>query len=157
MVNRWKNLKYILICLHWMNLTWVIELCKNVFAINNGIIVLTLHEQDLTKGCDKGLYGPWARPVIFPMGRTGLANEKRFFQRAGRAGKWKAIFPTGRAGPAIERWFFQRAGPGRQIKGDFSNGPGRRKRNEFGPGPGLKNRPLQTFTPPLEANTPSGW
>ena len=33
--------------------------------MNNGIIVLTFHEQDLTKGCGRGLHGPEpdARPV----------------------------------------------------------------------------------------------
>ena len=43
-------------------------MCKNVFAMNNGIIVLTFHEQDLTKGCGKGLHGPEpdARPVPGP-------------------------------------------------------------------------------------------
>ena len=44
------------------------KLCKNVFAINNGIIVLTFHEQDLTKGCGRGLHSPQpdARPVPGP-------------------------------------------------------------------------------------------
>ena len=35
-------------------------MCKNVFAVNNGIIVLTFHAQDLTKGCGRDLHG--ARP-----------------------------------------------------------------------------------------------
>ena len=41
-----------------MKLTWVIHLLKNVFAINNGIIVLTFHEQDLTKGYGRALHEP---------------------------------------------------------------------------------------------------
>ena len=40
-----------------MKLTIVIQLCKNVFAINNGIIVLTFHELDLSKGLGRGLHG----------------------------------------------------------------------------------------------------
>ena len=150
MVNGWKFLKYISICLHRMKLTWVIQLCKNVFAINNGIIVLTFHELDLAKVMVEVCTGPSltrgsypARPVIFP---------------TGRAGKCKAIFPTDWAGPADERWLFQRAGPGRKMTGGFSNGPanergfflrarpGRQKRNE--PGPGLENRPVQISTAP---------
>ena len=125
-----------------MKLTWAIQLCKNVFAMKNGIIALTFHEQDLKKvvvevwtgpSLARGLYP--AKPAIFPTDRIGPANERRFFQRAGlgRAGNREMIFPTGRARPANERWFFQRAGPGRQ------------KRNEFGPcrSRAWKYRPVQ--------------
>ena len=40
-------------------------MCKNVFVITNGIVILTFHEQDLTKGHGRGLLGPEpdARPV----------------------------------------------------------------------------------------------
>ena len=43
-------------------------MCKNVFAITNGIIVLTFHELNLTKGRGRGLYGPESdvRPVPGP-------------------------------------------------------------------------------------------
>ena len=94
-------------------------MCKNVFAINNGIIVLIFHELDLTKGRGRDLHGPGsdARPVAGP--------TRDFSNEPGRAGKCKAIFPTGRAGPANKSRFFQRAGPGRQLRGDFSDGPGR--------------------------------
>ena len=38
---------------------------KNVFVLNNGIIVLTFDELDLTKGRGRGLHGPESdeRPV----------------------------------------------------------------------------------------------
>ena len=41
---------------------------KNVFVINNGVIVLTLHELDLTKSCGRGLHRPEPeeRPVPGP-------------------------------------------------------------------------------------------
>ena len=144
MVNGWKFLKYISIFLHWMKLTWVIQLWKNVFAINNGIIVLTFHELDLTKGRGRGLHGPEsdarpnpARPNPWFFQRAGPANVRRFFQRAGPANE-RRFFQ--RAGPAIQRWFFLRAGPGRQMKGYFFNGPGRVGKKEMssgraGPGP----------------------
>ena len=54
-------------------------MCKNVFAVNNGIIVLTFHAQDLTKGCGRGMHGP------------GPGRQKR------------GDFLTGWAGPANER------------------------------------------------------
>ena len=43
-------------------------MCKNVFTVNNGIIVLTFHAQELTKGCGRGQHGPgpdW-RSVLGP-------------------------------------------------------------------------------------------
>ena len=45
-------------------------MCKNVFVMNNGIIVLTFHEQDLSKDCGRGLHAPEpdARPVLGPVG-----------------------------------------------------------------------------------------
>ena len=55
-----------------------IQLCKTVFAMNNGIIVLTFHEQDLTKVLVKFCTGPRltrgpypAQPAIFPTVRAG--------------------------------------------------------------------------------------
>ena len=76
-------------------------MCKNVFAINNGIIVLTFHELDLRKGRGRGFHGPKsdARPVPSPA-RAGTANVRRFFHRAG---------------PANERRFFQQAGPANEM------------------------------------------
>ena len=64
-----------------MKLAWVIQLCKNVFDINNCITVLTFHEQDLTKRVARDLHGPEpdARPVPGP-GRD-------FSNRPVRAGK----------------------------------------------------------------------
>ena len=79
-----------------MKLTWVIQLCKNVFAINNGI-VLTFHELDLTKGHGRGLHGPETDAMPVPgLARPVIGKCKAIFP-TGRAGKWKAIFPTGRA------------------------------------------------------------
>ena len=77
-------------------------MCKNVFAINNGIIVLTFHELEFTKGRGRSLHGPESNARSVP--------GPRFFQRAG---------------PANESQFFQRAGPDRQLRDDFSYGPGR--------------------------------
>ena len=37
-------------------------MCKDVFAVNNGITVLTFHAQDLTKGCGRGMHEPWPNP-----------------------------------------------------------------------------------------------
>ena len=63
-----------------MKLTRVIQLCKNVFAVNNDIIVLTFHAQDLTKDCDRGMHGRGQdkrpgpgkrRRIIFPTGQAG--------------------------------------------------------------------------------------
>ena len=39
---------------------------KNVFAVNNGIIAITFHAQDLTKGCRRDLHGPDPRLVPGP-------------------------------------------------------------------------------------------
>ena len=39
---------------------------KNVFAIDNSIIVLTFHAQDLTKGCGRCLQGPGPDPMPVP-------------------------------------------------------------------------------------------
>ena len=62
-------------------------MCKNVYAINNDIIVLTFHELDLTKNHGRGLHGPKSdmRPVPSPVCdfSNGPANERRFFQRTG--------------------------------------------------------------------------
>ena len=102
MVNGWKILKYILICLPWMKLTWIIQLCKNVFAINNSIIVLNIHEQDLTKVCNRGLHG------LEPDAKSVLGPVCNFSNGPGR--KMKGDFSNR---------------PGRQLRGDFSNGPGR--------------------------------
>ena len=108
MVNGWKILKYILICLHWMKLTWVIQLSKNVFAINICIKILTFHGQNLTKGCGRGLHRPEpdVRPVPGPA-RPG----PRFFQLAGPGRQMKGCFSNGPGRPANEGWCFQRAGP----------------------------------------------
>ena len=41
-------------------------MCKNVFAINNGIIDLTFHAQDLKIGSGRGLHGPGPDPRPVP-------------------------------------------------------------------------------------------
>ena len=46
-------------------------MCKNAFAVNNGIIVLTFHAQDLTKCCGTGMHKPGSDPR-----RAGPANER---------------------------------------------------------------------------------
>ena len=103
-----------------MKSTWVIQMCKNAFDVSNGIIILTFHRQDLTKGCGRGMHRPGpANEVIFSTGRDGPEDERWFFYRAGPANE-RRFFQ--RAGPANDRRFFQRAGPGRQMKDDFSNG-----------------------------------
>ena len=102
-------------------------MCKNVFTINNGIIVLTFHELHLTKGHGRGLHGPEsdARPVP--------CTARDFSNGLGRAGKCKSIFTNERrflqlAGPAIERFFCN--GPGWDYKKEMSSGWA---------GPGAKN------------------
>ena len=61
-------------------------MCKNVFAINNGIIVLTFHELDLTKGRGRGLHGPESDAKSVP----GPGNVRQLFQRAGPGPKKSA-------------------------------------------------------------------
>ena len=110
-----------------MKLTWAIQLCKNVFAMNNGIIVLTFHEQDLTKGCCRGLHWlePDAKLVLCPAHDFSNGPGKwEAILPTGRAGSWEVIFLTGQAGPANERWFFLQTGPAQQMKVDFFEGPG---------------------------------
>ena len=107
-----------------MKFTWVIQMCKNIFALKMVLLVLTFHEQDLTKGCCRGLHllELDAKLVFCPAHDFSNGPGKwKAILPTGRAGSWEVIFLTGQAGPANERWFLQRAGPGRQ------------KRNEFGP------------------------
>ena len=80
--------------------------------MNNGIIVLTFHEQDLTKDCGRGLHGPE------PDARSVPGPARDFSNRPGRL--MKGVFTNGRAGNLGD---FSN-GPGRQMKGDFSNGSG---------------------------------
>ena len=53
------------------------SVCKNVFAINNGIIVLTFHELDFTKGRGRGLHGPESDAIPVP----GPARDLHLFKR----------------------------------------------------------------------------
>ena len=109
-------------------------MCKNVFAMNNGIIVLTFHEQDLTKGCGRGLQGPEPDAKLVPGPAHDFSNGPGKWEAifpTGRAGKWQAIFPTGRSGPTDEGWFFQRAGKRETSSGRLVC-------------TGLTNRPVQT-------------
>ena len=78
----------------------VSQLCKNVFTVNNDSIVLTFHEQDLTKGCGRGLHRPSLTRGPYPA--SDFSN--------GQGRQMKGDFPNG---------------PGRQLRGEFSNGPGR--------------------------------
>ena len=78
--------------------------------MNNGIIVLTFHEQDLTKDCGRGLHGPG--PDFKPVPRPDWQMRGDFSNRPG----WQMKID-----------FFLQSRLGRQ------------KRNEFGLGPGLRN------------------
>ena len=73
-----------------MKLTWVIQICKNVFAVNNGI-VLTFHAQDLTKGYGRGMHRP----------RSDWQVRDDFSNELGR--QMRGDFSIR---PAVERWFF---------------------------------------------------
>ena len=49
-------------------------MCKNVFAINNGVIVLTFHELDLTKGLGRVLHGPESDVMNVPSSARDFSN-----------------------------------------------------------------------------------
>ena len=70
-------------------------MCKNVFAVITGIIVLTFHARYLTKGSDRGLHRP----------RSNLR------QVPGPGRQMKNDFSKGR-------------GPDRPKRNEFSPGPG---------------------------------
>ena len=137
MANGWKISKYILTCLHWMKLIWGIQLCKNVFAINNGNIVLSLHKQDFTEGLvevctvpslTRGVYPARPGPWFFQRAESGRQTKGNFPNGPGRASNWEVIFQTGLAGPANERWISN--GPRRASKKEMSSpraGPGPKK------------------------------
>ena len=74
-----------------MKLTCVIQMNKNVFAVNNGIIVLTFPVQDLTKGCGRGLRGPGPDPDAW--WRLGRQMRDDFSNRLGR--QMKGNFSNG--------------------------------------------------------------
>ena len=77
-----------------MKLTWVIQLGKNVFAINNVIKVLTFHELDLTKVSGRGLYGSETDARDVP----GTARD--FSNGPGRVGK--KVMSSGRPAPGLK-------------------------------------------------------
>ena len=77
-------------------------MCENVFVINNGIMVLTFHVQDLTKDCGRGLHGP--EPEERP-----VPNPFRDFSK-GLSRQLRGDFSNSR-----------------QMKGDIFNGPSKKK------------------------------
>ena len=78
-------------------------MCKNVFAVNNGIIILTFHAQALTKGCNRGRHGPVPRPVrqMRDDFSSGPCRHMRsdFSNGPGRSGKRE--MSSGRKNPAL--------------------------------------------------------